>query len=168
MLQGVEEHMEIESQTKITQKSVVFTPLANTKGINNTPHLNAEGGSRAEGIRSVLKVFMNNQMDLNQSELDYYEKAINDCIEKLECLEIELEEANQAKVMSETIALELQQKLVDNERLHIEQLSKHSSDFEEKERMYVTKLQSLEATYENSSKVCTHIIHWGKYTYNSI
>ena len=72
MLQGVEERLEVESQQKRIRKSIMETPVG----------VSAEGGttSRAEGIRSVLKVFMNNQLDLNQSEMEYYETVINDCL----------------------------------------------------------------------------------------
>ena len=59
----------------------------------------------------MLKVFMSNQLDLNQSELEYYENVINDCIERLETIEAELatekmiNEEKERKISSLTLQL---------------------------------------------------------------
>ena len=55
---------------------------------------------------------MSNQLDLNQSELEYYENVINDCIERLETIEAELatekmiNEEKERKISSLTLQLE--------------------------------------------------------------
>lgn len=76
MLHGVEEKLDIEIQQKQLRASLLATPGVGSDGRTPMNH--------ADGIRSVLKVFMNNQLDLNTSEMEYYEGVINECIEKLE------------------------------------------------------------------------------------
>eukprot|EP01038_Epipyxis_sp_PR26KG_P008401 gene8401-11359_t len=49
--------------------------------------------------RSVLKVYMENQLDLNEAEMDYYENVVNDLVEKLERMKIENDDL-QEKVLS--------------------------------------------------------------------
>ena len=89
LLQGVEEKVEIElTQRSMESNLILSTPRPSSSSSSSSfPPLRT---SRAEGIRSVLKVFMSNQLDLNQSELEYYENVINDCIERLETIEAEL------------------------------------------------------------------------------
>ena len=145
MLQGVEERLEVESQQKKIRKSIMETPVGTSAEGTST--------SRAEGIRSVLKVFMNNQLDLNQSEMEYYETVINDCLEKLESLEAELAVAQEQKGLAEAQVQELQQLLEDEKLGHREQLLKLSQQHSSQAESLMDQIEQLSSSCDANQQV---------------
>ena len=143
MLQGVEERLEVESQQKKIRKSIMETPVGTS----------TEGTSRAEGIRSVLKVFMNNQLDQNQAEMEYYETIINDCLEKLESLEAELTVAQEQKGIAEAQVKELQQLLEDEKLVHREQLLKLNQEHSFKAESLMDQIEQLSTSCDANQQV---------------
>ena len=142
MLQGVEERLEVESQQKKIRRSIMETPSGS-----------GESASRAEGIRSVLKVFMNNQLDLNQTEMEYYENVINDCLEKLESLEADLALAQEQRDIAEAQVKELQQLVDDEKTVHREQLLKLNQEHSSKAESLMDQIEHLSSTCEATQQV---------------
>ena len=67
-------------QTGRLDDSGLKTPV----GINRS-------GSGAPGVRSVLKVYMDNNLEQEEANMQYYEDAINDLVEQLESANAEQE-----------------------------------------------------------------------------
>lgn len=81
--------------------SIPYSPTAmlgrvdmSTSVIDDVPRtpMHDRGDSNRNQARSVLKVYMANQLDLNESEMQYYEDAINEMADKLQRSEDEKDE----------------------------------------------------------------------------
>ena len=82
MLQGIEEVLETADTSNKTRFSTnLFSPAKDELG-DGTP------GKRLD--TSVLKVYMGNQLELNEAEMEYYEEVVNKLAEQLESAQDEL------------------------------------------------------------------------------
>ena len=85
--------------------------------------------------RSVLKVYMENQLDLNEAEMDYYENVVNDLVEKLERLRTENEELQ---------ILAAAQDNSSQKRLESDEIKRLSIEFDYERADFTNKIVSLE------------------------
>lgn len=89
---------------------------------------------------------MENQLDLNESEMDYYEEVINDLAEKLKNVQ---EEKEELQAVSTSLGDRLQ-RLTQQKNDEIQQLK---NDHETEIRVLEQKLHEAEASNSNLHKV---------------
>jgi hypothetical protein len=73
-------------------KKILFSPASGNPGDDDLPIDMGENGSSAgsPNTKDVLKVYMKNQLDLQESEWETYEETFNAIAEKLEDVEDQL------------------------------------------------------------------------------
>lgn len=107
MLQAIEEKLEMQ---KVLGKSpiervggrIAFTPSReNTENDTSTPFMHH---TLKSGQKSVIKVYMANQLDLNQSEFENYEEVIDKLSSTLDTVSMELQKVEEEKIrLNETL-----------------------------------------------------------------
>jgi chromosome segregation ATPase len=114
--------------------SKLSTPLNNSKTISNL------------SFQSVRKVYMENQLDLNTSELEYYEEMVNELAEKLEGAN---EEKDELQSICNTLGDRLQQLSYQKE----EALSKLVQEQDAERNDLLSRIDSLEASLAETREV---------------
>jgi predicted DNA binding CopG/RHH family protein len=160
--QGVEEYLERSNSRMLT----ALTPRKAGR-VNTKLGFSAERPSRRDVDDDVLNqstytpikadqsglyrtqrsIFMENQLDLNESEMEYYEGVVNDLAEKLERMQ---EEKDDLQSISNALGERLQRLSQQKE----DALVQASKEFEAKKAELELRLAQLEAALSNKTQVC--------------
>ena len=92
MLQGVEEQLEgvtgagldIATKRRFLLGGASISPVNKENSYPNTPMAKGSAETETHKDSDLLKIYMDNQLELNQEELQHYEKLANDLVERLE------------------------------------------------------------------------------------
>eukprot|EP01032_Pedospumella_encystans_P014332 gene14332-16467_t len=166
LLQGVEEYLERSNNTRMLSTSTV-TPRRQGK-VNTKLGFSAERPSRKAieddeilnqstytpvkgdqsslgGYRTQRSIFMENQLDLNESEMEYYEEVVNDLAEKLERMQ---EEKDDLQSISNALGDRLQRLSQQKE----EALRIASAEFDGKRLELENRIQELQLKLADSTR----------------
>jgi hypothetical protein len=104
------------------------------------------------GMRTQRSIFMENQLDLNESEMEYYEQIVDDLAEKLERMQ---EEKDDLQSISNALGERLQRLSQQKE----EALVLASTEFEGKRVAMEARIAELEASLSAKTQV-SYCLHW--------
>lgn len=96
--------------------------------------------------KEVLKVYMENQLDLNESEMEYYEGVIEDLAAQLEKMREEKDD-----LQSTTGSLEEKFQMLESRNMDL--LEEQRQEFEDKKLFYVTKINELQKQVKVADEV---------------